>query len=699
MGIGLVYTSGPFVTADRLTRILVLASAAGALALQTVLGARAWGPLRVWTPAVFVAAWVLTRVAPRAARAVLLAAASVFPALVLTLAGGFEPAHLALWTAAILGLVTGTSGFSGWSLPPAWRLSLGTWALAVAAVWPVVAWREVDFSASLLDNYHVSVTGIGIAPPIEVLWIAHIAAMHLVGLLWLDSLFRVWAGDDVQGFERQVAWPLAAGAFAGAAVGLYQAFGHLAVLSAGSFAADGRATGAMLDANAFGLISAIWAIGLVVLVQSQSPLRRLVVLSAATVLAAGTWVSGSRDALAALAIAGLGLLFGMWRSRPRWALVSAIGAVGIAGALLVAVRSGGLHPSAVGPIGRFLAMLPASREPALQPVLSELWNRNGYGAMAVRMVREFPLTGIGVGAFNAIVVDYAAVFIGQLTPDNAQNWFRHQLAEFGVLGSVGWIVWVAMFLWLLVKRAPRPSNWLSLYALKGMVVAIGVASLVGMPTQNDVVLLTFWAVVFWLALVAGAVPRAARSRPVAGGAWLGAIFLVAAFVGATARMSVEHLRVPFRAMRADWDFAYGLAPEEHLPDGTPFRWTGLRAVWVEASSQPFVRVTYWVNHPDVADHPVHVQVSDATHSVVDVLLRDTAPHVIYLRIVGWAAPGQAGWHTGAGRLMLQVEVDRTWRPSRAGQADTRDLGLAVSLKSVCCVPVGAFALDMGPKTP
>ena len=46
-----------------------------------------------------------------------------------TLAHGFEPAHLALWTSALLGLVVGRAGFGTWSLPTAWRLALGAWAV------------------------------------------------------------------------------------------------------------------------------------------------------------------------------------------------------------------------------------------------------------------------------------------------------------------------------------------------------------------------------------------------------------------------------------------------------------------------------------------------------------------------------------------------------------------------------------------
>ena len=673
---------------DRLTRLVVIISALTALALQVDLGARGWPPLRMATPAIFVAAWILARLAPRVARAIVLAAASVFPVVVFVTTGGFEAAHLALWTAALLGLATGRAGFGGWSLPPAWRLTLGAWALAVAAVWPVIAWREIDFSPALLDSYHVGVTAIGVAPPIEVLWIAHIAALHLSGLLWLDALFHDWRRGERRAFERDVAWPLAAGAVAGALFGIYQMFGHLDVLSAGTFAADGRASGGMLDANAFGMIAAIWAPGVVELARGRSWAIRGPAYAMAAVLAAGVWASGSRTAIAALVIGAACFVIAIARERPKWALAGAASVAAIILLVVGLVRVSGAHASTVGPVPRFKAMLAGTSTDAF---VAEMWNRNGYGAMATRMIRDWPATGVGVGVFNTLVIDYSKRFFHRLPPDNAQSWPRHQVAEFGLLGSLGWIVWIVLFLRLLVRRGD-PGTRVSRGALMGILAGLGLASLAGMPTQNDFVLVMFWATVFWFALVSGvAAPRPPQA--LGGRAWLAPVALAAVFVAATAWVAATGLRLPARAMRADWDFAYGLAAPEPLPDGSTFRWTEAHAVWVASYDQPLVRVTYWVHHPDVATRPVHVRIGDESGRLVDEWLHDTASHTVYVRIDGWAPAQAVGSDAGARRLMLEAWVDRTWRPSLTGGTDTRDLGVGISPVAVCCLPAGVKALD------
>jgi hypothetical protein len=219
----------------------------------------------------------------------------------------------------------------------------------------------------------------------------------------------------------------------------------------------------------------------------------------------------------------------------------------------------------------------------------------------------------------------------------------------------------------------------------------------GMPTQNDFVLLMFWTFVFWVAVLAGVTTDG--PRPSSAGVWVGLGVLTAAFVAATAWVAVAGLRLPLRAVQADWDFDYGSTAPEPLPDGSTFRWTGSHAVSVAYYDQKFVRLTFWVSHPNVAESPVHVQIRDQHRTLVDTWLRDTSPHVLYIQIRGWAEPRGEGWHLGANRLMLETRVDRTWRPSDQGASDLRDLGLALSAAAVRVLPEGTNPLDSGGTPP
>ena len=59
------------------------------------------------------------------------------------------------------------------------------------------------------------------------------------------------------------------------------------------------------------------------------------------------------------------------------------------------------------------------------------------------------VAGVGVGAYHVIAPDYWRVAVDRQLPfDNAQNWWRHVAAEFGVLGAAAVILWSFVVVWL-----------------------------------------------------------------------------------------------------------------------------------------------------------------------------------------------------------------------------------------------------------
>ena len=65
------------------------------------------------------------------------------------------------------------------------------------------------------------------------------------------------------------------------------------------------------------------------------------------------------------------------------------------------------------------------------------WDRDGYGPAAMAMIADHPWVGTGPGTFGGLVTGYARETIAiSLPPDNAQNWWRQQAAETGLLGGL-----------------------------------------------------------------------------------------------------------------------------------------------------------------------------------------------------------------------------------------------------------------------
>ena len=207
----------------------------------------------------------------------------------------------------------------------------------------------------------------------------------------------------------------------------------MAFLSGGIWPGLRRAAGTLLDANAYGTVAALAGpIAFVTIPSMFSHLRlkhtRLAQAAALALNWGGAWMSGSRTALVCGAFGTVMLVYGLFRAptggrgtradteRParetRAALLAGVAVV----VLVLAVMAG-----AIGPLRRMTERSSANAS------LGDLWTRGGYGSVAMRMVHDYPLTGVGAGSFNWMAPDYWRLMANEKLPfDNAQNWWRHQ---------------------------------------------------------------------------------------------------------------------------------------------------------------------------------------------------------------------------------------------------------------------------------
>lgn len=637
-------------------------AALGAVLLQTILAMRLWQPFGLLVAAAFVLAFAATRIRPVAGLAAIMSLAYVVPAVQTTAIGYYGAASHAIWTAALLGGIAALTRTAGWSMPPLWRYSLGGWALCVAVAFPIIVLREADFRPALLGDYRAWTTSQGVTPAVAAAWTASVAATHLAGVLCVDALFAaVRAGVGVR---RAVLYPLAASALATAVVAIYQMTADMSFLNETVFGGMGRASGLMQDGNAFGVAVAMWVGGAIALATVAGDLRYARggwILAA--VLFAAVWASGSRTALLAALLALAGGAIGLWRSlQTRRARVS-VGAAGIAGLALAAVLMAFGPGEAVGPAARVRSFI-ADNDGDVRRVVIDLWNREGYGSASSRIIEELPVTGAGIGSFHALVLDYSKTFAERaVKSDNAQNWLRHLLAEMGILGAAGCLLWLMWFVAFALGRARRrlgPAGW----PVGGALIGLALASMLGVPTQDVLVLVTFWVFVFWFTQEASLDPAPA---PAAAGSrwWIAALSVVVLFGAWTLYLGVTKLRPAARAQAAGWDYQYGF----HALDRSavpPFRWTNAeRAAAVFPAHVGYLRLTYWLHHPDLADRPVRVRVWRERQLVVDELVASQDRRTVYLH-----NKGSKSWMT------LRFDVDRLWQPSP--DQSSYQLGLGVS---------------------
>lgn len=661
-------------------RALVIGSTIAAAVIEGLLATQ-YAPLAFF---IAVAGFLALAFAGRRLRGlalpVLMASLYLTPAMFLALQGDEGFGLDVIWFLPLLGLILSDRPLE-WSLPDRWRWPLVTWAALVAIVWPIVFLREIDFSPWLLwTNARVSNTSNGTHPFFVAQNITYFAVGHNVGILFVDALCR-WFRTERERFRRHVLAPMAMAAAVASMVALYQGFVDLSFLNRQFWAYMIRAAGTVADPNKLGSLAAFWTIGAVVLLQRRAyPWRWMLTAAALAIGSAAVWLSGSRTGLAALLVslaialveAGISVWSGRVRVDVRKLAMAAGGAIVIAIALVLVLRNASTHTIvARGTLG----YLPFFGDRGIAASANELlWERFGYGVAGVEMIKEHPVDGVGVGTFHALSYDFGKLRGYFLVPDNAQMWFRHVIAEFGIVGALPmlwWCVVLAGVMW-----SPPAGDRLSFGLLRGVLLGFGVASTFGMPTQSTAITMTFWAFAFWLWLESaqGAEPQAPSGKGLSQPLMAAAALVVAAQVGMTTVDAFGDLRPANRAERWDWYYRYGYHPNDHDgsdlepdPGGNPIgrRWTMKDSLVVIPVKGKVLKFVAWVDHPDADVRPVHTRVWADSNLVFEGDLK-RAPLLLDIP----ATPGKT-------HLRLETSVDRTFKPSDQGSRDSRELGLSI----------------------
>lgn len=573
------------------------------------------------------------------------------------------------WLAGVLGVVLAGSDVRRWYVPTAWKVPIALWALTVALSWPVVVLRELDFAPGLTLSLRLAGNGVGTPHTVTVGMSLFFPILFIVGFLWVDDLFYRFGHRPIDDFRRWVLMPLGVSFLLTVLVAAVQSFWDVQFMNRPRWVGLRVASGGLLDPNPLGLISALAGPSLLAAV---GPVRswagRVGFLIGLGAVGFGVLASGSRNAFG---LALMALAWSVWvpagttrRTRLRWIGAGLVGVAGAAGLLMAAYF---LRDT---PLYRVVTRLPAVRDWGNVPdvLVTQLADRIPFYRVTGAMLREVPLTGIGVGTYYVLVSDYGLRLLGDpLHFDNAQNWYLHQLAELGILGSLGWVLWMAGFIRSVLLRSPSAEARRPAAILKGTLVLFGVSSLIGAHAQDGAVWMTFWVLAFWAARLVGleadTTPGSATSRKV----WAGVGGLALLYAGAQAYVGLHHLRPPFRAAAVGWGYTYGFYGPERNPAVGPFRWTRERAVTVLPTAGRFLKLTLFAHHPDIPARPVRVRVWLDDRCVLDETLRNSAIHVRYVPLP-----------TDRPRVALTIRVSRTWRPADYGLADRRRLGVGVA---------------------
>jgi O-antigen ligase len=293
------------------------------------------------------------------------------------------------------------------------------------------------------------------------------------------------------------------------------------------------------------------------------------------------------------------------------------------------------------------------------------------------MVKAYPLTGVGLGAYIIELPNYLqSLGMPLKRSDSALNYPIHVAAELGLVGLL-LVVWVAAAVLKQLSgswRSRSPDTRFLLAGVLGGIAAFGVNFMFQTYVGSFDVKYTFWLLLaLALAMGGGGALPARGEKPGRRFVFLGLalvlIFGAVHFWNSSRSLSLEARTADLRIKQ---DF--GLDRVEKTTDGREFRWTGQRAGLTVTVLGPTLRVPLLASHPDISRHPVRVRVYQverffrSKRLLGDITIRDGRWQTYTLSL-----PGDSGRE-----VFLFFEVSRTWNPQKdLGVRDPRNLGVAI----------------------
>ncbi len=314
------------------------------------------------------------------------------------------------------------------------------------------------------------------------------------------------------------------------------------------------------------------------------------------------------------------------------------------------------------------------------------WRADTLWPLAGDMIKDYPITGIGMGAYIIEVSNYAKdrnMEIG--TPESAENSALQIGSELGLVGLLiaAWIFWeiIKQIARQLKSKSRLAADRRLLIGLMGGIFVFVLISFVHTFIWSYEIHYTFWllvGLVFCLGQrgedAEGPQEKAApvRKKRVAGALTLVALLI---FSGVHLWNSTHALSLESRASKYGFKQDFGFYQQEKTADGREFRWTGRHAGTEILVEKAKLEVSLLASHPDVTKRPVNVKVY-----FVKRLFREK-------HLLGEIRIKDANWKNYEFSLspedigrngILLFKVDRTWIPRKALRVpDPRRLGVAV----------------------
>ncbi|UCC39458.1 MAG: O-antigen ligase family protein [Candidatus Aminicenantes bacterium] len=328
-------------------------------------------------------------------------------------------------------------------------------------------------------------------------------------------------------------------------------------------------------------------------------------------------------------------------------------------------------------LNRFKELIDLNKPGEAETGVQVRWNYNWK--MGAYMINDYPLSGVGIGAYIIELPNYlAAKGIQYRKTDSAENYFLQVGSELGLLALI-LILWIFWEILSHMKKSLGES--LSYGRWKYIQIGISCAILslflnfflhtyIGSYEMKY----TFWLLTALLFCLSKTGKEHEGRFHVAKSFRVLSVIMIIIFTGIHLWNSTHSLSL--KARRANFNLTqdFGLDKTEKTSDGNEFRWTrgyGGMSIKIE---KPVIEISLLASHPDIEKNPVKVKIL----LIKDFFKQQKLLDEIILTQSAWKIYEYHVPEEVNQEVILLVKVSRTWNPLKVlGTPDIRNLGVAI----------------------
>jgi O-antigen ligase len=302
-----------------------------------------------------------------------------------------------------------------------------------------------------------------------------------------------------------------------------------------------------------------------------------------------------------------------------------------------------------------------------------------FWAAGLNMIKEYPLTGVGEGAYVVELPNYfykmGKAF--QYT-DSAENYFVQVGSELGLIG-------LFIALWMFYEIANEIRKKWKKFQLKGRnhFILIGAISAVVSFFTNFFfhsyigsyeVIYLFWLLVACIFFLSRDELKSKSGESRGSKFKIAAVILPVLFGAVFLWCSTHSLSIESRTREFKWDQDFGLYNNERDDRGFDYQWTKKTAGISMDNLGSRMIIPVMASHPDIAKKPVRVNV----YSADPYFKKEELVTEIILENSVWQDVEFDTSILPKGKIHLILETDRTWQPSKhLGIPDSRSLAVKI----------------------